>query len=146
MAPLLEGPGVAVGIGEIGEAGVIATLRVQPRAKSPGPRFKGLLMPNRPDSDAPGNESGSLGRQICRNEVQIMDAAVRVSRHQLDGASRPRWSQLHDSEAGVWAVIDVQRESHLLGVKRARTVDVGDGQRDYFQGEHHKPLAQPAVH
>src|SRR5262249_15836704 len=45
--------------------------------------------------------------------------------------------ELTRSEAGGGPVVDVQGEAGPLGVKRERTVDIGDRQRDDLQGEHH---------
>src|SRR5262245_29311605 len=52
VTAFLEDPAVAVRVGEVGEAGIVATLGIQPRAPSAGPRLDWVLVPNRPNCDA----------------------------------------------------------------------------------------------
>lgn len=70
-SPLLEHPRVAVRVCEVGEAGVIATLRIQPRAPSTGPRLDRVLVPDRADRDAAGDQLRPLGREVGCNEVEL---------------------------------------------------------------------------
>src|SRR5207247_2187542 len=59
------------------------------------------------------------------------------SHDQLYRTCRSRRGELNNSEVGGGPVVDVEGEAGLLSVKRERTVDIGDRQRDDLQGEHH---------
>src|SRR6266700_5155155 len=45
MSAFLQGPGVAVRVGEVGEAGVVAALRIDALAPSAGPGLDRVLVP-----------------------------------------------------------------------------------------------------
>src|SRR5216684_1927061 len=136
MTTFLQGPGVSVRVGEVRKARIVATLGVQPHAPSSRPGFDRVLVPDRADVDAAADQFRPFGREVARNEAQVMQAATRVSRDQVHRTRGPGWGELHNSEIGGGAVVDVQDEADLFGVERTRAVDVSYRQRDDLQGEH----------
>ena len=52
MTPFLQSPSVAVWVGEVGKAGIIAMLGVKPIAPSAGPCVDRVLVSDRADRDA----------------------------------------------------------------------------------------------
>src|SRR5262249_22821491 len=133
----LQSPGVTVRVGEVGETGIVATLGVQPPAPSAGPRFEWFLVPDRTDRDAASHQCRPSIRDVGRDEVQVAYSAGRVRDDQVYGTRRRGWCELDNPEVGSGPVVDVKYEAGLLNVEGKRTVDIGDGQRDDFQGEHH---------
>ena len=83
MTAFLQGPGVAVWISKIGDAGIVATLGVQPGAPLAGPRFDRLLVTDRPDRDSTRDQFRSCIRKVVRDEVQIVYPVERVCGDQL---------------------------------------------------------------
>src|SRR5262245_8428732 len=137
VTAFLQGPRIAVRVGEIGEAGIVATLGVQPRAPSASPRFDRVLVPDRTDRDAATDQCRPGLREVGRDKIQMVHSARRVSHDQLYRTCRSRRRELNNSEVVGRPVVDVENEAGLLSVKRERTVDIGHGQRDDLQGEHH---------
>jgi hypothetical protein len=72
VSAFLQGPAVAVRVGEVGEAGVVATLRIQPRAPPAGPGPDRLLVPDLADGDTASDELRPLRREVGRDEMQVM--------------------------------------------------------------------------
>src|SRR5262245_689837 len=129
MTAFLQRPSVAVRIGEVGEAGVVATLGVQPSTPSAGPRLHRVFVTNRTDRDAARNQFLPSLRDVGRDQIQVAYAAWRVSRDQLYRTCRSGRRELNYSEVGGGPVVDVEREAGLLPVKGQRSVDIGNGQR-----------------
>src|SRR5262249_31508842 len=116
VAPLLEHPRVAVGIRKVGETGVIATLRIQPRAPPTSPRFEGGLVPDRADCDAVGDQFRQLGRKVGCDEV-----AETANKHRLrvpDSLTSPRVRR-RIAPAVAGSLLPALAFSHVVGVFRA---------------------------
>ena len=133
VVALLERPGVAVGVGEVGEAGVVAALRVQPGAPAAGPRLDRVLVPDGADGDAAGDESRPRAGNIGRDEMQVVHPAGSSRPDQLHRSGRSGRGELYDPELGGGVVVDVEGEAGLFGVEGERTVDVADRKRNDFQ-------------
>ena len=73
MAALLEGPGVPVRVGEIGEAGVVPVPGIHSRAESAGPGLDRVLVPDRAHRHAVGDEPCPLGLEVGGDESGITD-------------------------------------------------------------------------
>src|SRR5262245_36243412 len=111
MPAFLQGPRIAVWVGEVGEAGIVATLGVKPRAPSAGPRFDRVLVPDRTDRHATSDQILPSSRDVVRDEVQVMHPASRVSHDQLYGTRRFGRRELNDSEVGGGPVVDIESEA-----------------------------------
>src|SRR5262249_5118348 len=84
VAAFLKDPRVAVRVGEIGEARVVAALRIQPGAPSTGPRLERVLVPDLVDGDATGDQFRPLGREVGGHQVKLVHPARRVGSDQRD--------------------------------------------------------------
>src|SRR5262249_57087634 len=82
----------------------------------------------------------AAGREVGCKEAGLWPRARGGGGDEVHGRSRSGRSELHNPEFGSGAVVDVEREAGLLGVKGERTVDVSDRQRDDLQGQHHGRL------
>src|SRR5262249_46115742 len=138
VTALLQGPGVAVRVTEVGEARVVATLRIQPRAPSAGPGLDRVLVADWAHRDAAGDESCPLGRQLRGDPTQVAHPVGRVRGDQLYRTRRPGRSELHNPEFGGGMVVDVEDEAGPLRVEGECPVDVRDRQGDDLQREHHR--------
>src|SRR5262249_14832992 len=104
----------AAGMGEVGEAGVIAPLGMEPRAPSSGPGLDRLLVADLTDRDTAGDEPGPLGREVGRDETEVAHPPGRARRDQLHRAARPGRSELHHPEVDGRMVVDVEDEAGSL--------------------------------
>src|SRR4029453_17139949 len=106
----LQGPGVAIRVGEVGEACIIATLGVQARVPSAGPRFDRVLVPDRTDRDATINQFRPSVREVGRDKVEGVDPPTRVSNDQLYTTCRSGRRELNNSEVDGGPVVDIEGE------------------------------------
>lgn len=73
VSSLLQHPGIAIRIGEIGEACIISVGRVGSRCKTPVPGSNGSLMPNLTDIDTPFEQKAPDGLDVGDDEIDIAD-------------------------------------------------------------------------
>ena len=123
---LLQHPGVAVRILEVGEGGVVAVFGIGPWLPL---TFRLIEVAHVADVDPARDELLTRRIDVGYHEVR---SAVRAGLRARDpdsdgdGARRARGRHLHDAELLARLVIHVEREAQLVGVERLRPVDVRD--------------------
>src|SRR4051794_7686558 len=75
-ADFLKHPGVPVGMGEVGEAGIAAALGVGPEMEPPQPLARvGVLVPDGADADAAIDEFLTRGDDVVDHQIQPLHRA-----------------------------------------------------------------------
>jgi hypothetical protein len=88
ITAFLQGPGVAVRVGEVGEASIVATLWIERCAPSAGPLLYRVLVPDRADRDAAVNQFRPLGREVSRNEIMSVTGSETTSKASITALGR----------------------------------------------------------
>src|SRR4051812_28500100 len=139
VADLLQRPGVAVRVAELGHARVRPALRVQAGSELARPGVDRLLVLDVADLDAVGNQFPMGGLEVVDDEiVGPRGARRRVGQPfaELDRAGRAGWGHLDDAEAVARVIVDVDAEAER-SVEGERRVDVADRQSDNFDSVIH---------
>src|SRR5215211_888107 len=126
IGELLEGPGVAVGVLEVGVGD--------------GRLAGGAHVLDLADLDAALQELGPGGVDVVHHQVEGLDRAgggVDDADPDADRAGRAGRGQLHDPEAVAEALVEVGVEPDLLGVEGLGPVDVADGDGDQLELHSH---------
>src|ERR1700754_668482 len=141
MATFLNGPRVAVGIGEVREARIVGSLGIGPEAETPLPLSAvDVLVPDGADANASVDELVSNRRDVCHHEIKALnETGRRVGEPdaELYRSARPGRGELYDAEVLGRGVVDVEDESESVPVEVQRLVRIGHRQNDNFErGDH----------
>src|SRR6266404_31017 len=127
VADFLKYPGVAVRVGEVGEAGVVPSLRVGTRFPAPLPFVDRRLVPDAADLDAASAEFTAGGFDVGDSQESCAErprGGVSEPGADLDRARGAGGCQLDDAEAASGVIVDIEGEAGLLRVERQSLVDV----------------------